>query len=114
MVTRSTDSGAILPVDINRYSAAKTLHELRSTSTEYRVSVLGPLLFVLYTSDVARVINECGLLSVVYADDTQIRIQVEQRDISPAKVRVEECIAKIKQWLACNRLRQNPSKTEIM
>ena len=29
--------------------------------------VLGPLLFVLYTSDVPRVINECGLLSVVYA-----------------------------------------------
>ena len=39
-------------------------------------SMLGPLLFVLYTSDGPRVINECGLLSVVYADDTQIYIQV--------------------------------------
>ena len=37
-------------------------------------SVLGPLLFILYTSDVPRVINECGLYSVVYADDTQIYI----------------------------------------
>ena len=59
-------------------------------------------------------INECGLLSVVYADDTQIYIQVEQRDISVAKVRVENCIANIKQWLASNRLRQNASKTKIM
>ena len=38
-------------------------------------SVLGPLLFILYTPDVPRVINECGLLSVVYADDMQIYIQ---------------------------------------
>ena len=49
-------------------------------------SVLGPLLFVLYTSDSPRVINECGLLSVVYADDTQIYIQVKQREIPVAKV----------------------------
>ena len=77
-------------------------------------SVLGPLLFVLDTSDVPRVINECELLSVVYADDTQIYIQVKQHDIPVAKVRVEDCIAKMKQWLASNRLRLNPSKTEAM
>ena len=59
-------------------------------------SVLGPLLFVLYTSDVPRVINECGLLSVIYADDTQIYIQVKQRGIPFAKVRVEDCIANVK------------------
>ena len=84
---------------------------------EYGVSqgsVLGPLLFVLYTSDIPRVINECGLLSVVYADHTQIYIQVKQRDIPVANVRVEDCIAKVKQWLASNRLRLNPSKTEVM
>ena len=84
---------------------------------EYAVrqgSVLGPLLFVLYTSDVPRVINECGLLSVVYADDTQIYVQVKQRDIPVAKVRVEDCMAKVKQWLTSNRLRLNPSKTEAM
>ena len=77
-------------------------------------SVLGPLLFVLYTSDVPRVVNECGLLSVVYADDTQIYIQVKQRDIPVANVRVEDCIAKVKQWLASNQLRLNLSKTEAL
>ena len=49
-------------------------------------------------SDIPLVINECGLFSVVYVDDTQIYIQVKQRDIHVAKVRVEDCIVKIKQW----------------
>ena len=77
-------------------------------------SMLGPLLFVLYTSDVPRIINKCWLLSIVYADDTQIYIQVKQRDMPVAKVRVEYCISKVIQWLASNRLRLNPSKTEAM
>ena len=75
--------------------------------------MIGPLLFVLYTSDVPHIINECTLLSVLYADDTQIYIQVKQRNIPVAKVRVEDCIAKVKQWLTSNRLRLNPNcKTE--
>ena len=77
-------------------------------------SVLGPLLFVLYTSDVLLIINECGLLSVFYADYPQIYIHVKQRDIPVAKVRVEDCIAKVKQWLISNRFHLNPSKMETM
>ena len=65
-------------------------------------SVLGPLQFDLYTSNVTHVVNECGLLSVVYADDMQIYIQVKQHNIPIAKARVEDCIAKVKQWLASN------------
>ena len=56
----------------------------------------------------AEYINECGLLSVVYADNSQIYVQVKQRDIPVAKVQIEGCIAKVKQWLASNRLRLNP------
>ena len=89
-------------------SAALVVYELPQGS------VLGPLLFVLYTSDDPRVINECELLRVVYADDMQIYIQVKQRDITVAKVRVEDCIAKVNQWLTSNRLRLSPIKTEAM
>ena len=53
-------------------------------------SVLGPRLFVLYISDVPHIINKCELHSVVYADDTQIYIQVKQHDIPVAEVRVED------------------------
>ena len=69
-----------------------------SSRLEYGVlqgSVLGPLLFVLCTSHVPRVFNECVLLSVIYADVMQIYIQVKPRDFPFAKVRVEDCIVKV-------------------
>ena len=53
----------------------------------YYSRMLCPLLFVLYMSDVPRVINECVLLRVIYADDTQIYIKVKQCDIQVAKSR---------------------------
>ena len=46
--------------------------------------------------------------------DLHPMIQVNQRDIPVAKVWVEDCIAKVKQWLASNRLRLNPSKMEAI
>ena len=37
-----------------------------------RGSVLGPILFMLYTTDVVTVIDRCGLSVHQYADDTQV------------------------------------------
>ena len=35
-------------------------------------SVLGPVLYVLYTSDVAKLVEALGLGAHLYADDTQL------------------------------------------
>ena len=39
-------------------------------------SVLGPILFVLYTVEVLHITASCGLIAHCYADDTQLYISV--------------------------------------
>jgi len=43
-------------------------------------SVLGPILFVLYTVDLLRVIDNYGLSPHMYADDTQVYIWILSSD----------------------------------
>ena len=77
-------------------------------------SVLGPLLFVLYTAqldDVARSHN-CKLSS--YADDNQLYVHCNAKDAVVAASSLERCVAEISGWMASNRLKLNPSKTELM
>ena len=77
-------------------------------------SVLGPLLFVLHTADVERIIKAHGLLHHCYADDTQLYFFCEPSQTAELKQRVLLCIQSISQWMASNRLKLNPSKSEFL
>ena len=47
-------------------------------------SVLGPLLFLLYTAELFDVISDCGLEGYSYADDTRAYISVPATDAASA------------------------------
>ena len=77
-------------------------------------SVLGPLLFVLYTADIGRIIKLHGLSSHFYADDTQTYIFSKPDNVDILCEATVSCIDEVAMWMCANRLRLSQSKTEFV
>ena len=77
-------------------------------------SILGPLFFLTYTSDVFEIAAWHGLRIHGYADDLQIYDHCDIKDINVTVDRLSICISEIMDWMNRNRLKLNASKTEII
>ena len=74
-------------------------------------SVLGPLLFLLYTTDIVGIV---GLSSHMYADDNQDYVHCTADNIEAAVTKLQSCFAETSKWISANRLKLNADKTEVM
>jgi len=73
-------------------------------------SVIGPILFVLYTTDLIALIMSLGLSPHLYADDTQI-----YGSCLPSHVDVFlTTVTAVADWMLSKRLQLNNDKTEFM
>ena len=77
-------------------------------------SVLGPILFVLYTQTLSCVIGSQPVSRQLYADDTQIYSSSSPSEISATIHNMEKCICDVKSWMICNKLQMNHDKTEAI
>ena len=77
-------------------------------------SVLGPLLFLLYTADVGAVAQRHGVSVHSYADDTQLYASCPAADASTSAARLLRCIDDIDRWMSSNRLKLNADKTQFI
>ena len=69
-------------------------------------SVLGSLLFAIYTLPLGHVIHGYGISFHCYADDTQLFIPVEPEDSAPVQ-EVKSCLAVVKNWMSQKFLQPN-------
>ena len=77
-------------------------------------SVLGPLLFILYTTPLSTVISNSSALHQLYADDTQLFISFSAADFAYKITHLEQTISNVSDWMSSNFLSLNPSKTEFI
>lgn len=80
-------------------------------------SILGPMLYSLYTSPLADTARQHNLNFHFYADDTQIYVTFTSssgEDMNCAILSIERCVAEIETWMTCNKLKMNNEKTRVV
>jgi Reverse transcriptase (RNA-dependent DNA polymerase) len=76
-------------------------------------SVLGPLLFILYTTPLSHLIEASSVDHHLYADDTQLFISFSPGSFSTSITKLLNVVNLVSQWMSSN-LCLNPSKTEFI
>ena len=80
-------------------------------------SVLGPILFTVYTIPLGAIARKYNLRYHLYADDKQLYISFKPADSRSVLISVEkiqQCYMEIKSWMTINLLKLNDDKTELL
>ena len=80
-------------------------------------SVLGPVLFILYTGPIGQIIRHHQLDFHTFANDSQLYVSFKINDPTDEKAaltRIQACVREIKAWLNHNRLHLNDNNTEVL
>ena len=80
-------------------------------------SVLGPLLYLLYTSPLADIIKRYNLEYYFYANDTQLYVAFKTDCLDKmveCKTTIEQCVRDIDNWMVIKKVKLNQDKTEVV
>ena len=77
-------------------------------------SVLGPLVFCIYTLPLGAILRHHKLSYHIYADNTQVYSSVDLSNPHEELRRVVKCVADIRTWMVQNKLKINDGRTEFL
>ena len=80
-------------------------------------SVLGPVLFNVYTTPIADICKKHQVHYHRFADDIQLYVSynpAESKELNDAKIQLTQCINEIRAWMLLHQLKLNDDKTEFM
>ena len=77
-------------------------------------SVLGPLLFVMYTTPLSTLISILSLNHHIYADDTQFFLSFHPSNFHSNIIHLQNALQQISSWMIADLLTLNSSKTEFL
>ena len=80
-------------------------------------SVLGPVLFNVYTTPIADICKKHQVHYHRFADDIQLYVSynpAESEELNDAKRQLIQCIDEIRAWMLLHQLKLNDDKTEFM
>ena len=80
-------------------------------------SVLGPVVFNLYTTPLEQIVHRHKLRYHKYADDMQIYGEVDPKSVFDqlrVQSQLESCLAEVRAWMLKNMLKINDEKTEFI
>ena len=80
-------------------------------------SILGPILFTLYTTPLGKICNTHAVTYHLYADNQQLYLAFKPSNAGAKEQCTEQlqgCIADIHKWMSANMLKLNDEKTELI
>jgi len=77
-------------------------------------SVLGPLLFAIYTSPITMITRSFQVCYQQYADDTQLFISSGPSDPSSDITNLTSCLHALQSWFCLNGMALNPDKSDVI
>ncbi|XP_056006684.1 uncharacterized protein LOC130050513 [Ostrea edulis] len=77
-------------------------------------SVLGSVLFNIYTASLGALLRKNNVLYHMYADDNELYISFKVQQAALVVSQMESCLGSVQTWMAQHHLKINTDKTEVL